>query len=284
MIKKPFIRNWGNLFSISIALFISSCGPKYYSSLSNHTDSAKVVVVPAEDKPIQPGLQQLEVIPAGTWIETLEVVVGDGSAQKARAWINAGLDSLKLKETFDTATDKKRWFLSFANAKSIYHQRVLIQDWSRIPGLATGNYMSNGLQEGRKHEPWGDDALNLPASDAANFVEANPVELQAGTILYRVTGGNPAGAYWTLQKPQSVGELIGPLAVRPEWNNFANLYTYTVPTGTVLMVWQGMAASQKVTDKVMTPFLPGGAPQIYIPLKMRNTDFSNLITKEPFKW
>lgn len=51
-----------------------------------------------------------------------------------------------------------------------------------------------------------------------NFVNAVAVELPTGTKIYRVTGGNSAGGYWTIQKPNSVGDVIGGTAVQPAWN------------------------------------------------------------------
>jgi len=96
----------------------------------------------------------------------------------------------------------------------------------------------------------------------------------AGTKLYRVCNdGDRAftGGYWTRTKPNNLDEVIGGTAVQPEWNSFNNVVEYTVPNGQKIWVWEGNAASQKLSNNLnlFNPHLAGGGEQILIPLKYR---------------
>lgn len=146
------------------------------------------------------------------------------------------------------------------------------------------NYTSNGLTSGKTHAAWNNPALDLPSIEAANFVNASAVELPAGTKIYRVTGGNPAGAYWTIQKPNSVGDVIGGTAVQPAWNDFSKLYVYEVPEGQTLKVWQGTTARQRIAQGIENPHLPGGDQQLFIPDVIRDNAFKNLVQQITLPW
>jgi hypothetical protein len=175
-------------------------------------------------------------------------------------------------------------FNRLETSKSIYHQRIHIADWDNIPGISKSNYVSNGLNAGKSYPAWNNSALNLPAIEAANFTNVIAKELPAGTIIYRVTGGNKAGAYWTLQKPNTLGEVIGGTAVQPEWNSFQKMYMYEVPQGETLKVWQGTAAKQPIAQGIINPHLPGGSQQLFIPDILRNNSFEILIQQTPLPW
>jgi hypothetical protein len=142
----------------------------------------------------------------------------------------------------------------------------------------------NGLNSGKTNAAWNNSDLDLSFDEARNFVNASPVELPEGTKLYRVTGGNPAGGYWTLEKPNSLADVIGGTAVQPEWNSFEKLYVYEVPSGQTLKVWKGMTARQPIATGVLNPHLPGGADQIFIPQIVRNESFKSLINQISLPW
>ena len=117
-----------------------------------------------------------------------------------------------------------------------------------------------------RHNPqWGSD-YDLPDYRTETFAgSVAPVELEEGTVLYHVTDkGGEAGGYWTLQRPQSLSEVIGGTAVRPEWNGFSKLVAYEVPRGG-LKVWQGPTARQQLARGVSDPHLGGGDIQVYVP-------------------
>ncbi|GLU50807.1 hypothetical protein [Dyadobacter frigoris] len=218
------------------------------------------------------------------WLNNLETLLGQGTKSTVEGWIDAGLDDEKTKEAFDKSGDKAALFNSLKTAISIYDQRVYIEDWDHIPGIEKGNYVANGLKSGVSNASWANPDLDLSASDAANFADAKADELSAGTKIYRVTGGNPAGGYWTAQIPASVGDVIGGTAVRPAWNNFSKFYVYEVPAGQTLKVWRGTTAAQQIADGVINPFLPGKAEQIFIPFVVRDATFKTLVKEIPLPW
>jgi hypothetical protein len=220
------------------------------------------------------------------WLDDLEAILGAGSKVKIQGWIDEGLDVAKVEASFANATDKVQFYNKLDNAKSVYHRKVLTNDFDNIPGVTKGQFTENGLSSGKTNTSWNDAGLDLPFDEAENFVNAVPDELPAGTKIYRVTSNvnGKAGSYWTIQKPNSVGEVIGGTAVRPEWNSFQKLYVYEVPQGQTLKVWKGTAAKQKVTDSVSDYFLPGGNEQIFIPSIIRDQNFSNLVNEIPLPW
>ncbi|MCE7042657.1 hypothetical protein [Dyadobacter sp. CY312] len=218
------------------------------------------------------------------WLNDLETLLGQGTKSTVEGWIDAGLDEEKTKEAFAKSGNKANLFNSLETAVSVYDQRVYIEDWDNIPGIEKGNYVANGLKSAVSHPAWASTDLDLSASDAANFVDAKADELPAGTKIYRITGGNPAGGYWTAQIPASVGDVIGGTAVRPAWNNFSKFYVYEVPVGQTLKVWRGTTAAQQIADDVINPFLPGTAEQIFIPFVVRDATFKTLVTEIPLPW
>ena len=230
--------------------------------------------------------QKLEevVSGAGGWLDDLDVLLGAGTKTKVNNWISNGLSESKLQAAFSNSTDKAELLNKLETSKSIYHQRVHIADWDNIPGIMKSNYTSNGLTTGKTHTAWNNPALDLPSIEAANFVNATAVELPAGTKIYRVTGGNPAGAYWTIQKPNSVGDVIGGTAVQPAWNDFSKIYVYEVPQGQTLKVWQGTTARQRIAQGVENPHLPGGDQQLFIPDIVRDNAFKNLVQPTTLPW
>jgi hypothetical protein len=221
---------------------------------------------------------------AGKWLDDLDVLLGAGTKTKINGWINNGLSESKLQTAFANTTDKAGLLNKLETSKSIYHQRVHIADWDNIPGIVKSNLSYNGLSAGKTYSAWNNPALDLPLDEAKNFVNATVVELPEGTKIYRVTGGNKAGAYWTIQKPNSVGDVIGGTAVQPAWNDFSKIYIYEVPQGQILKVWQGTTARQPIADGILNPHLPGGDQQLFIPQILRDQNFSNAVTPIPLPW
>jgi hypothetical protein len=202
---------------------------------------------------------------------------------KISQWLDNNLDRVKLTKTFDDAPDGIALYNNLNQAKSIYHQRVYIKDYLNIPGVQKANYTSNGLTVGKSNPSWNNPDLDLPLSEAKNFTDAAAKDLPEGTKIYRVTGGNPYGAYWTKQVPNDVGDVIGGTAVRPEWNSFEKFYVFTVPSGG-LKVWEGGTARQRVADGVNGYILPGGAPQIFVPQVLRDQNFASSVNEIPLPW
>jgi hypothetical protein len=220
----------------------------------------------------------------GKWLDDLEIEMGSGTKQKVINWINKGLSDEKLEIAFSASHNKQKLLQNLEGAKSIYHQRVIICDWDNIPGIAKSSYSFNGLTAGLTHSAWNDPQLDLPSIEARNFRTAEATTLSSGTKIYRITGGNPGGGYWTLEIPKTLGEVIGGTSVRPEWNSFQNLYVYEIPYGQTLKVWKGKASRQAISENISSPHLPGGIDQIYVPEKYRDNNFINIITKIQLPW
>ncbi|WP_086949387.1 hypothetical protein [Sphingobacterium sp. JB170] len=233
----------------------------------------------SDDDLINDGIENSTV-----WMDDLESSLGKGTKAKLMEWIGAGLDKTKLKEAFSTTSDKADLMEDLENSVSIYHQRVYVKDWDNIPGIEKSDYAPNGLIAGESNPEWSSPDLDLPAVEAANFVDATPVSLPEGSKIYRITGGNPAGGYWTIEKPGSIGDVIGGTAVQPAWNNFSKFYEYQVPKAQTLNVWQGTTARQPIAEGIVNPHLPGGEQQIFVPLVLRDDAFKKLVTEIPLPW
>lgn len=218
------------------------------------------------------------------WMDDLEAIIGPGTHFKIQGWIDNGLNAAKTELAFANAGDKAALYNSLDQAYSIYHQRVLIRDWDNIPGLTSGEFVANGLNGVRSNPAWNNQALDLPASQSINFTSAFPDELPPGTKIYRVTSGRKEAAWWTLNKPNTVGEVIDGTAVRPEWNGFTHIYEYEVPQNSTLKVWRGPAARQQVTNDVTNPYLGGGAEQLYLPDAVRDEAFKIRIDEIDLPW
>jgi len=129
------------------------------------------------------------------------------------------------------------------------------------------------------------EKYNLPASEAANFVEAQPVTLKEGTKLYRVIDKDKPwtanGGYWTTDPlPASKAEWRSGYAVLEDWNNNGAHVEYTVPKDG-LNGWIGDAASQSV-ENANGWQLSGGKEQLFIP-DSRNT-IPNGLTPKATSW
>jgi len=219
------------------------------------------------------------------WLDDLESLLGVGTKAKLTIFIGNGLDAGKLKQAFSRTTDKSLLLSKLIEAKSVYHQRVIVKDWNNIPKISYGDYADNGLKMAKSNPAWNSSSLNLPLEDARNFVNAIADELPAGTKLYRVTGGRSNGPYWTATKPESLGDVIGGTSVRPEWNSFGKMYEYTVPPSETLKVWRGITARQQITDGILSPFLPGGAEQVFVPkILLNEPKFVDGIKPIPLPW
>jgi hypothetical protein len=208
-----------------------------------------------------------------------------------------------LEDAFKLYTPHKDLYNALLNAKSIYHQRVLIDDnVSAIPGISQGAFAANGLPRTMIWATPADSLLSLPAAEAPNFVNAADITLAAGTKIYRVIGGAgsyPTGGYWTETKPTNYAEIIGGTAVQPEWNGFNEIVEFTVPAGG-MKVWKGKAAAQpiasvpnKFADSYKMKYnLSGGGNQLFVPNVYRdfrdsvayNKFLSNITNREPITW
>ena len=247
------------------------------NSLGNESDEYKAL------KTLRENIGTVKA--ANAWLDNLESVLGPGSKWKIQSWIDGGLDATKTEAAFAATTDKVTLYNTMNDAKSVYEQRIYIQDWDNIPGVIKTQWTPNGLTTGtRTNAAWNNSDLDLPADEAANFVDVTAVEFPPGTKLYRVTGGNKAGAYWTLDRPNSLADVIGGTAVQPKWNSFETLYVYEVPANSTLKAWKGTTASQPLSPTVANPHLPGGVQQVYIPQVLRDENFSILVNPTARPW
>lgn len=79
------------------------------------------------------------------WIDDLTSVLPSGSKAKIIEWISKGLDEAKLKIAFNNSTDKLAIFNRLSNSKGIYHQRTIINDYLKIPGVKQASFVSNSV-------------------------------------------------------------------------------------------------------------------------------------------
>ena len=211
-------------------------------------------------------------------------------------WVAGGLDEQKLSEFMQAAADKRVVFERLAKAndpmqkgRGVYQQRVVIDDYKKIPGIKAALYAMNGLPNLAIPASFfgvNDPTLDLPAGNAPTFTRsAALVEIKPREKLYRVTNdptNEPfarTGGYWTRTPPASLADVIGGTAVMPEWNSFQCVYEFTVPPYTdpvnqepKFYAWEGPTAAQPVSgdyvEKIANGYcLPGGDPQVFIPNK-----------------
>lgn len=223
--------------------------------------------------------------PDSDWINQLDTSINANEKAQLRAWIQEGLSSSRMEATVKLYEHDSDFYNALNTAKSIYHQRVLIDDHvDAIPGIATGMFVANGLPAKEIAATPSVTELNLPASEAPNFLNVKDTVLKGGTVMYRVIGGAgsyPTGGYWVLDKPTGYGDVIGGTAVQPEWNAFEVMVVYTLSAKDTMKVWKGIAARQPIAgasnkyyDNYMQQFhLEGGIMQIYVPVVYR--DFQN---------
>jgi len=214
------------------------------------------------------------------------------SLTKLTNWVDNGLDESKLALALKNANDPDALFNNIDNALSIHHQRVYIEGYTNIPGVNAGtisqgvNISSGIADKAPLPSSWNPD-FDLPSGQIGNFSGLISSEtLKGGTTIYRVQAYDRAdGPWWTLEPPSNVGEVIGGTAVRPEWNNYEYLHTYTVPKGVEIKCWKGKAAKQQITNGVDSPFLEGGTEQIWVSyIKRQDSNFDNVISSDKTGW
>lgn len=182
--------------------------------------------------------------------------------------------------------------------KGLYQQRVVIDDYDAIPGVSPQPYVSNSLPAAPiAASDFGihDSALDLPYDKAETFTgNAKLVKLNPGEKLYRVANDpttdpyGRTGGYWTRTPPVGLSEVVGGTAVMPEWNNYQQVYEFTVPDPGPGVpdyhAWEGPAAAQPVSkyykEKETNGYcLAGGDNQLFLPNKYtRSADFGTHIT------
>lgn len=94
------------------------------------------------------------------------------------------------------------------------------------------------------------------------------VEIKGPRTIYRVVNigekpNNPAGAYWTLEKPASGKEFREKYAVLDEFNKNGHIIEMELKAGETLKAWQGKVSEQ---FGATGQYLPGGAQQLYVDL------------------
>lgn len=238
------------------------------------------------------------------WIEHLDTTIDAGERLQLRAWIAAGLSSNSMEATVPLYAHDSDFYNALNLAKSIYDQRLIVNDMvSAVPGISTGKFVSNGLPATIVKATPFDDKLNLPASEAPNFVEVTDTVLRGGATMYRVIGGAgsyPTGGYWVLDKPGSYSDVIGGTAVQPAWNAFEVMVVYTLAAGDTMKVWKGVAAHQPIAgtenkyyESYMQQYhLEGGLVQLYVPVVYRDYQnepvyshfLNNIISQDSIKW
>lgn len=243
-------------------------------------------------------------IPNSDWIDQLDNTIDAGEKAQLRAWIEDGLSSASMEATVKLYTHDSDFYNALNTAKSIYHQRVLVNDRvDAIPGIADGMFKANGLPGSAIEATPADDQLNLPASEAPNFTDVKDTVLRGGSIMYRVIGGAgsyPTGGYWVLEKPTGYADVIGGTAVQPEWNAFEVMVVYKLPASDTMKVWKGPAARQPIAgtenkyyDVFMQQYhLDGGLEQIYVPTVYRDFNnqevydhfLSNIVSQDSITW
>jgi hypothetical protein len=216
-------------------------------------------------------------------------------------WLASGLSEDKLKAAMQQPDFQQTFtFIRLAVAdKGLYQQHVILDDYAAVPGVSQQPYLPNSLPKKvvAAHDFGVDDAdLDLPADKAQTFTgSAQLVKLKPGDKLYRIAN-DPAtdpygrtGGYWTRTPPAELGEVVGGTAVMPEWNNYQQVYEFTVPDPGPDVpdyhAWEGPAAAQPVSGYYKEKennghSLAGGDNQLFLPNKLAwSDDFSKHITE-----
>ena len=256
-----------------------------------------------------------ELTDAGSkWLDDLESLLGAGSKIKIQGWIDEGLDISKVELSFANATEKTNLFNKLENAKSIQHQRVLTNDLDNIPGVISGQYVSNSVDNVSQNivktaankqfilKPYQAETFQknvnlINRTDIEVIEDLNNgiqlVKVRPGTKIYRVYDGYqqgvntlPKGNYWTFEKPSSISEVIGGTAVQPEWNSMTKIIEVEVPSQGIY-VWRGKAAKQPLSnnENISNYYLQGGTEQLIFDINQNTiniTSITNRITDTPW--
>lgn len=211
-------------------------------------------------------------------------------------WFGRGVDPDKVSEGIAKSRSKQKLIDDIGNAQSPTHVSVLIKDYDNIPGVSKGRYVPNGSTLADKAElppGWNGSHDITRDSVISSFTgKINPIELRSGDKIYRVTeSGRQGGAYWTKEKPTGIGDVVGGTAVQPQWNNFENIYEYTVPDGVIIRAWAGKTAKQPVRsldDGNAFPsnyHLSGGEEQLFVNRIIdQDLNFNSSLVFEKTKW
>ena len=231
------------------------------------------------------------------WINN---VIGDlpvGSKTKIKEWISKGVDNVKLKSAFNNTGDKLALFNKLNSSKGLYHQRAIINDYLKIPGVIQAPFVSNSVDNVTSNVVKSLDnkqfimnpnqaktfAKNATLSSRGSIEIIENLEngikfikIKPGTKLYRVFDGYkpwdnismtgntlPNGSFWTFEKPTEISEVISGTAVMPEWNGMTKVIEIEVPS-TGLYGWYGKAAKQPASSSTNSFLLEGGYEQIII--------------------
>jgi hypothetical protein len=245
--------------------------------------------------------------PPAHWLDTLvtQLNAGPDVRKTVSKWLASGVSEDKLKAAMQQP-DFQQTFIRLAVAdKGVYQQHVILDDYDAIPGVSNRPYVPNSLPfkvVAASDFGVNDPKLDLPPDKATTFTdEARLVKLQPGETLYRVAC-DPAtdkfgrtGGYWTRTPPAALADVVGGTAVMPEWNNFQQVYKFTVPdpaldpTAPTYHAWEGPAAAQPVSNyyeekNANGHCLAGGENQLFIPSKLAfDPQFGNHIQDVSFE-
>jgi hypothetical protein len=136
-----------------------------------------------------------------------------------------------------------------------------LDDYDAIPGISKSSYASNSLPfKAVVASDFGVDnsELDLPPVKVETFTkQVRLVKFEPGNTLYGVAcdpATNPYGrteGYWTRTPPAALANVVGGTAVMPEWNNYQQVYKFTVPAldpaAPPTMPGRGPAAAQPVS-------------------------------------
>ena len=227
------------------------------------------------------------VAAAPHWLDTLvtQLNAGPDVRKTVGKWLASGVSEEKLKAAMQKP-DFQQTFIRLAVAdKGVYQQHVILDDYTAVPGVSNKPYVKNSLPYAAiaaSNFGVNNPKLDLPPAKAETFTKARLVQLQPGETLYRVAC-DPAtdpfgrtGCYWTRTPPAGLAEVVGGTAVMPEWNNFQEVYKFTVPdpatdpSAATYHAWEGPAAAQPVSgyypEKEANGYcLAGGENQLFIP-------------------
>jgi hypothetical protein len=207
-----------------------------------------------------------------------------------RKCLDKGIEPQKLVDGIANSSSKQNLIDELGVAQSKLHVQVLIKDYDNIPGIAKGRYYNNSSTIADKADlpsGWSSD-FDINQRTIETFTgKIEPLELKPGDKIYRVSNANGGGGpYWTKTKPENLGNVVGGMAVQPEWNNFEYVFEYTVPEGRTIKTWQGKAARQQVSD--ISPgnyHLPGGDEQLFINyIERQDPDFQTIVKFTKAEW
>ncbi|QXP56913.1 hypothetical protein H0I25_03725 [Cellulophaga sp. HaHa_2_95] len=300
--------------SINKATMVGDNANAYFSKTTNvEIDINSIEIYNIDSNGSITGNKKFKVNGAGNlaWLDDLVGVLPSGAKAKITTWVDEGLDGAKLKTAFNSSSDKTVLYNKLNSSKGINHQKAIINDYTNIPGVTQGSFVSNAVDDVTSNivKTGNSKQFTMYPGQAKTFMknaslsERNSIEviedlgngiqfikIKPWAKVYRVFDGYkpwddismtgntlPNGSFWTFEKPNLVSDVIEGTAVMPEWNGMTKIIEIEVPS-TGLYGWYGKAAKQPASSTTSNFYLKGGEEQIIINFGQNQQNISSVAT------